>query len=318
MADKNNNEKRRKLAVDPAVDITASDPLRHIVLSDKTVQLTPTEAFAYLDMPAFRGERDVLDSHVQFLLDEAKRGRFIWEHVIIATARIKGEPTVYRINGQHTCWMRTYLPPSTTAKIRRIDYEVPDQENMRRLYGVFDRNKSRTPGHIVKALLAGTETMDGVWDSSIRSLAAGMKQWLVEKKEDQKRFGPNELAAEIDQRPALFQKVGHFVQKNIKQMHLRKAAVYAAMFATFDKQPARADEFWQPVADGLNLDCNTDPRYKLREFLLTARTDRANFGRDSVTTEDVYRICINAWNKWRKGEKAMAGLRTTDRRYKPS
>ena len=307
-------EFKKKLSIDLDFS-THGEPLKYKVITDHTVQLTHELAYQFLQLPEFKGERQVNERHVQFLVDEWNNGRFIWEHVIIATATLDG--VQYHINGQHTCWMRLYIPTNATAHVRWIDYTVTNEDALRALYGVFDRNKSRTPGHIVKALLAGTDTTDGIWDSIITKLAAGLKLWLWESHIDHRRISPNQVADKIKEYQNLFSLVAMFWQKNEIHEHLKRAPVFAALFATYDKIPSRAEEFWQPVADGLNINEVTDPRYRLREFLKASSLASSGGNKTVVNQESMYRVCINCWNKWRDGEAMKTTPRATDRRFKP-
>lgn len=303
-------------SIDTSTELAEGEAVKYKILKDEVVQLTHTLCTELLEMATFKGERDVIDSHVQYLYDEWKQGRFIWDHVIIATCTLDG--TEYRINGQHTAWARLNMPASTTARVRIIRYQVSDEDNLRRLYAVFDRNKGRTAGHIIKSLLAGRSEIEGIFDSFINRLSGGLRFWLFEKQEDYRRQGPNQMAALIQgEYNHLFQQVGLFWQRNQTHTHMRRQSVFAALFATFDKAPTKAHEFWQPVYDGLGLDSKNDPRYVLRELLTNVRVDAVSKGHRALSQEDLYRICISAWNKWRKDERVAQTFRTTDRRYKP-
>jgi len=96
---------------------------------------------------------------------------------------------------------------------------------------------------------------------------------------------------------------------------VRRAAVAGAMLATFQKAVKASDDFWGPVCDGVGLEKKNDPRWQLRNFLLTHNQSNVRTG-DLVTAEDTYRICVNLWNHWRKGEE-VSTVRTTDQRFKP-
>lgn len=152
-------------------------------------------------------------------------------------------------------------------------------------------------------------------------LSAGMKLWLFQWK-DRWMINPNDVAALVaDKHAVLFRVVGLYVQQHYgTQVWLRRAGVVAALFATFDKAGGKAPEFWDPVITGLGLTDKTDPRHTLHEFLgshtqgLTSVSARRL--RTITNAEDTFRICVLAWNKWRKGEKQKGGLRTTVDRNK--
>lgn len=304
--------------VKPALDI--AEALKCKVISDKTINFTKARAFSYLELETFEGERQVNERHVQFLYNNWVGGRFMWDHVIIAQARCDGK--FYRINGQHTCWMRVNLPDDYFIKkgeepqVREVVYEVPDEENLRTLYSTFDQNKTRSAGHVFKALLVGTNHVADVWPSVIGVLGSGLKHWLYEPA-DQRLLSANDMAEIVrDKHESLFRIVGLYFQSHYNEWRAsRRAAVIGAMFATFDASGGKAPEFWDPVITGLNLVDKSDPRYALRKWLETHYQGESGT-HEYASAEDTYRVCILAWNKWRTGQKAIATLRPTDKRVK--
>lgn len=314
-------EKPTKLVfqVKPALDI--ADTLKFQVISDKVIQFTKEKAFAYLELETFQGERPVNERHVQFLYNAWSAGRFMWDHVILCACECNGKR--YRINGQHTCWMRVNCDDTVFAKkgvgpkVREVVYQVEDEAQLRTLYSTFDQNKSRTPSHVFKALLSGTPQTQDLWPSTLSVLSAGLRHWLFESNWDKQMVTPNDLAALVSEKHEhLFKIVGLFFQKHYDGfMPVRRSSVIAALFCTFDSSSAKAPEFWEPVFDGLNLTEKTDPRYALRKFLEThSQSIRSKDTR--VSQEETFRVCISAWNKWRLGHKVVGGLRATEKRVK--
>jgi hypothetical protein len=113
------------------------------------------------------------------------------------------------------------------------------------------------------------------------------------------------------QESELFTLVGIFGCQAWKESRfmLRKPVV-AAMFETFGKVPTIASEFWETIATGLRIDSKLDARYKLREDLLKKYTPiptgrKLSDVKRNMTDEQVYRLCIVAWNRWRKDEKVQ-------------
>ena len=87
---------------------------------------------------------------------------------------------------------------------------------------------------------------------------------------------------------------------------MRRVSVAAAVYATMSKSPKIAGEFWEKVKDGLGMESNKDPRYQLREFLVTSAVraqSGTTGGKRAVTAEDAYRVCIVAWNAYRSGKE---------------
>lgn len=315
-------DKELVFQVRPAMDI--AEALKVKVISDKIINFSKKNAFAYLELDTFQGERSVNERHVQFLYNAWVGGRFMWDHVIIACCVLKDRK--FRINGQHTCWMRVNLPDDYFTKkgeepqVREVVYQVENEENMRSLYSTFDQNKTRSPSHIFRALMAGTPQAQDIWPSTLNKLNAGLKLWLYEKDKD--LLTSNDVAQLVkDKHETLFRIVGLFQQSHDKDpVFIKRAGIVAAMFATFDRAGGKAPEFWDPVANGLGLNEKHDPRYALRDYLQTHGSSKgaASVARvgNFVSSEDTYRICIAAWNKWRKGEKQTRTYQTLEKRSK--
>jgi hypothetical protein len=298
-----------------------ADKLDAEIVSDRRINLTKDRAYKFLELKTFQGERQVNERHVQHLYNAWVSGRFMWEHVIIATCECEG--TTYRLNGQHTCWVRVNIEnDGVDANVREIVYRVKDQANLRALYSTFDQNKARTQQHIIRALLVGTPTTADIWPSVIGNLASGLRFYLYEK--ETQDVSTADVAELISGKYSdLFKQVGLFYQNHYDTYFpIRRKAVISAMFATFDAAPQKSQEFWGPVCDALGFIGKGDARWQLRKFLDSHHQSKASkgvrLGRTTggyVSDEDHYRICIQAWNRWRKGEE-VAVLKPTDKRVK--
>ena len=87
---------------------------------------------------------------------------------------------------------------------------------------------------------------------------------------------------------------------------IKRQPVVAAMLATFAKDPAAALTFWTDVTFGTNL-TRGEPRWLLHGYLARSVLQfSSKNGRDRqvVGTEDMYRVCLHLWNKWRAGAKS--------------
>lgn len=279
--------------------------LRYQVLSDEEVKLTDAKAAAYIDLPVFRGERNVTDADVQRLYDCMKNGTFNAMLVILATCEFDG--VVYKINGQHTCWAKYYCT-GYEPKVREIRYKVQTEEQLRQLYATFDRNKPRSNQHITMIELANNEALKEIPITIVKFLAPGFRFWLYERETDRDRCTPEMLGSLIaNKHLQLFILVSHFYYEYVKQtremMFIRRRPVAAAMFETFNKVSTLAPDFWRPVIDGVGLENREDPRLQLRTLLQNVVINSiSRRGRRSVDDETMYNYCIPAFNKWRKGE----------------
>jgi hypothetical protein len=316
-------QEKKKLplvTVDPALNISAK--LHYEIISDKKSKMTRARAFEFLELDTFEGERRVIDNHVQFLYNQWSTGRFMWEHVIIGVCLLNDK--YYRINGQHTCWMRVNIDEGWFAKngympeVREITYKTKTEEDLRALYGTFDQNKIRSQGHIIRSALTGTSSTVDIWPSIISRLGQSMRLWLFEDNHVRRQVSGSDVAEIVSKEHSeVFRRVGLFSQQFYDGCPFsRRASVTAAMFATFDVAPKAAEEFWTPVLSGLQLQCKTDPRFQLRNFMMTTRQSMEGRFR-AVSAEDAYRVCLMAWNKWRKGQECVK-LMVVDKRPKVS
>jgi hypothetical protein len=311
------------------VGVPVSDSIKYRLISDQMINLTKAKAFELLEMDTFSGDRPVRQAWVQHLYDEWLGGRFLWHQAMVAEGYIMEQdpvtgarrPHLYRLNGQHTCWMRVNIPtdkePRTACKVRHLMYECINMDGLRELYAVIDRNASRTNAHITKVLLCDATPCSAVPMSYLNALIAGMKLWLWEGSTERNMKGsPQEMAALINGKYSeLFRIVGQYFQiKYTEWPPIKRAGIIAALFATFEKVGGLAPDFWDKVCSGLGLDSKTDPRYQLRQFSSQHTQNRTVTG--SLAAEDQYRICINMWNRWRKKESVNV-VRTTDTRMKP-
>jgi len=304
MSAKVSNEKPPKIITKKT---TLAEKLEYKIISDAKLNLTKKQAYEFLELETFEGERPVREQHVQFLFDEFKSGRFLWHNVSIASAKL-GEKT-YRINGQHTCWMRVNIPDAEDPKDATVlhrEYKVNSGEQLRALYSAFDRGAPRTSGHLGKVLLIGSQVIDGLQPSSLPKLIAGYRLWTDEAgwRTSARSGNVTEITARITKlHPVLFNIVGNFFRMNydFSMRVIQRSAVIAAMFATFDKSVKPSGEFWEPVFKGLGFESVHDPRYVLKKWLDEHGHSYYGVGSKPVSQEAAFRVCILCWNHWRQG-----------------
>lgn len=308
------------------VGVPQAESLKYRLVSDGMINLTRTKAFEILEYDSFSAERPVREGWVQYLYNEWLAGRFLWHqamvsHGIVMEAAPDGtkKPHVYRLNGQHTCWMRVNIPKDkepSVCKVRQLVYECQDMDGLREIYAVIDRNAIRTNAHITKVLLADSAACAPIPMSYVNHLIAGMRLWLFEGAWDRKFKGnPQEMSAIIQNKyPDLFRIVGtFFAVKYTEWPHIRRSGIVAALFGTFHKTGGLAGEFWDKVCSGLQFESKEDPRYQLRMFC--DNHGQAVAHGNTVCAEDLYRVSINCFNKWRKNEPVSV-CRTTETRMK--
>ena len=192
-----------------------------------------------------------------------------------------------------------------------------DTAQLKLVYSTYDRLNGRTDNHLNKLILDGTNVMEDIWTSMLSKYISGMRLWHFEVDAERRRATPDQVCAVVQTEfPQLFRTVALFCQKHASEKDLLRQAPIAAMYATFNKVPTKAEEFWNPVLDGTGLDTKTDPRWWLRRHLQEVGI-AAGARKTAMNNEDLYRICIQAWNKWRAGEKCQTAIRPTKERINP-
>jgi hypothetical protein len=259
-----------------------------------------------IDLEEFKGDRILKQKHVDYLIQSMLRGTFHPEWVNIVTCEC--EDKIYRMNGQHTAWARLDMPKDYECDVTLLEYEAETMEDMRILYASIDRSSPRTRANVIKAYLAGTDEFNGLKSHTIQLMPQGFSQWFWKTPTERHKHDGDDVAYLLKtDHYDLAMKVCAFLDKNavgLDQKHIRRAPVVAAMFATFNKAPQIAVEFWKPVADGLGIETKSDPRLKLRNELQRSAVDYAGGARSEkkrVSQEYMFRQCVAAWNAYRDG-----------------
>jgi hypothetical protein len=312
-------KKEKPLASD--ADVSISEELERMkqsktisfdLISNRVEPFTMELADKFLQMPTFIGERELRDGHVEFLIKEAKRGAFLPEIASLICCECVYDNTLRRLNGQHTCWMRSYMDKSWSPPIRVIKYKVHSEEDFRKLYASIDRGAARSKGHVITSRLFGTKEFDGVTERTIKLVESGYtvyKATSTGKGGHKVNMSADEIADDLMAGSytlaiKVAKIVGNIIGKEYRFM--RRAPVVGAMWATFNKNVGESEAFWDTVKTGVGIDDVDDPRLRLRNFLMRVAVDSGAGSRQDmmakVSGEDIYRICINMWNAYRKGE----------------
>jgi hypothetical protein len=309
---------------DSAATITSADEdgsVERFKQLDRQVSLTIDHAAEYVQLPVFRGERDVSDAHAQFLLDEMTRKNFNWDLVTLARCEFQGQH--YKINGQHTCWARIAARLAADPTVREIVYRVQDEGELRKIYRTFDRAKNRSDAHIMQVELLGKDIDPDISKAWASLVAAGVRMWRFGDIDTYKRVRPDQLATIIDGSDVkpIFTVVALFCQSRSKDSHtlIKRQPVIAAMMETFSRDTQAAITFWTDISEATNL-TKGDPRWMLYNYLKKSVLNIAGRSpgsgdRQVVRTEDMYRVCVHLWNKWRAGE-TVANVRSPASRPK--
>ena len=285
-------------------------PTRRInykLLSFKRRPFTKDLAWEFIEMDTSVAEREIHDAHVRYLFREMMSGRFLGDFTMLASCECGWDGKVRRLNGQHTSWMRDWIADDEWCPIVNvIRYRVEDERDYRELYAAIDRAYGRSPQHVVRSRLLETHGYHGLQASDINRLATGFRMWS-----GRSSFTPQPIDETCDAMEGsargLVYKVSKFLRNvthdNAPHMHSR-APVNGAMFATFSKALADSTKFWTIVRDGGQA--ADHPAQLLLRYLTSAQIHsncscRRNV--KSTTRELMYRICISAWNAYRRKQK---------------
>lgn len=280
------------------------------VVFDKKIDFTKDVARQFIEMPEFTGERPLRDGHVESLCKHAKDGTFLMEQASLIDCVCKYDSsTVRRLNGHHTCWMRHFMPDNwAPPKIRHLRYEVSSEEDFRKLYSLQDRGAARSTAHVAQARLYQVEQYKGLTKKAIKHTKDGLVYWLWgNDKTERGRHKIDEIVdlMETGQYYPICHDVASFINDlNASEYFMKRACVIGAVFATFNKAKADANQFWTSVRTGVGIDDPHDPRKTLRDYLCRMRVIGANsYNRASmVPGETMFRACIYCWNAWRRKE----------------
>jgi hypothetical protein len=281
--------------------------LRYKLISDQQRPFTKQLAGRFTTMDTFVGDRSLSPRHIARLANATAYGYFLPEFVILASCECVWDGKERRLNGQHTCWMRRLFPASWKPKVRVIRYRVETEKGFRKLYSVIDRAWGRNNRHVVKSKLYGTPPYKGISPDGLNRLSSGLRMWAgkgsncalsIDETTDSMLNGSGILTIRV----AKF--LDSITALNAGHMY-RRAPVTGALFATFDRCLSAALEFWKIVRDG--GEAPDHPAQMLMKYLISTEIHSNCSGgpRTKITTsrENMYRVCIEAWNAFRKGEK---------------
>jgi len=278
------------------------------LITRTTVELTTELAMEILELPEFKPDRGCDDNWVAQLVLRIKNGSFRQELVQIIVCTLEGKR--YRINGQHCCWARVNCEmPDLRLNVQMLTYHAENEHDMRQLYTQVDRAKPRTKSECISAMLFGSDKFPDLSKKTIKQLSEGLTlwQWGLHGIKSTKR-SPEDISYLLEgEYYGLALKVAKLlIQCQSQSMkHMRRSPVYAAMFATVNKNEVDANTFWLAVRDGTNLNMN-DPQRRLRDALMSNAINAVHGGglhKSLVPIAEMYTWCVNCWNAFRAGEE---------------
>ena len=281
-------------------------PVQRKLVYDRLMPFTRKLAKKFTQMDAFIGERAIRSKWVNQLITEAKLGRFLGEESALISCKCGWDGAERRVNGQHTAHMRLNMPPTWNPLVRVRQYYAKTDADFRAIYSIVDGGARRTSKEVVTAVLYGTADYSSMTTHQLSRLVMGIRLWKCSPA----KTGPSIhdiLASMQTGTRDLAHEVNRFMLRiradNAPHMHNR-AAVMAAMFATFERSRKDATEFWTRVRDG-GVD-TTHPAQTLMKYLISVKVHASDRGdqlrhKRAAPREIIYRACIEAWNAFRRG-----------------
>jgi hypothetical protein len=298
------------------VSMERENRIKFRTVRSEIVPFTQELATKFIEMPTFIGERALYSRHVDKMVADAKNGKFLNMESGLASCTCEWDGVERRLNGQHTCWMRTYMPANWCPNIRVTKYSAPSEEDFRELYCTFDSNAPRTPGQKTIAALRGSDGFKDITNARmLQDLKSALTLWVGATSGNSRITFDDTMDMMKGKHHKVLIDVANYLQdftfRSAPHM-CHRAAVIAAMFSTFSKNISESTDFWNMVRDGGNP---SHPAVALNKYLHRTRVHKGQLERNytRVSSEEMLRVCIVAWNAYRRKDELKI-LRTPDRR----
>jgi hypothetical protein len=273
----------------------------------RTVRVTSRIAHEFAVMAPPPRERPRSELRIMVYSRAVNAGTF--RPVTWARAYCKENGETCRVNGQHTSEVFEGLceKPGIQPLYAIIEqYECETLDDVSRLYSTFDsKMQSRSTGDINRSFAACVAALSDLPERPIGLAVSGIA-YAEHQDAYTRATQPAERAEKLLEFPDFvvwLHQVGFGGSgRTDTNAHLKRMAVAAAMFATYQKHKRLATEFWTAVREetGTTPDCGDR---KLARFLLThgLRAIRHQRTRYRVKDREFYSKSLLAWNAWRKG-----------------
>jgi len=270
------------------------------LIEERVVSLTKEFCEELGKLEHVEWERPLNERHVDRIVHLMKSGHFHPEWVIVMIGIIGKRRML--CNAKHTMYARAHHMPDTyNPPVRVLTYEADDEEQLRETYSQIDQHASRTVGQQSDAFLYKSAYFPEASKVAVRLLVKGFRWSQCDSKTRRSKFSVTKVVNILIADPLLTTAnmvllcMGAGTNK-----HLYKAPVVGAMFTLLCKSPKESALFWDAVRDGAGLQAD-DPRLKLRTHLLAMSGKRGVSSDEQM--EKTYRVCIHAWNAFRRGER---------------
>lgn len=273
-----------------------------LIGTPKTQKATKKLAQEFSSMDAAPHDRPLSERRLLVYERLLKEGKF--RPITWASAFCKETGGTYRVNGKHTSMMLVAWDDPVDLYITVERYECDTLDDVGRLYATFDsKMQSRSANDIYYSFAACVPELRDVAVRTIPLSVAGMGLYLSGPVLNTSRTQPADRAELLLEHSPFVVWLDELLQgKSNVNSHMKRAAVCAAIFATYQKHSPDALKFWEEVRDETAPKPGL-PSRKLAHYLV-ANFSRMGKGKQRVAIKDreVYCKCLTAWNAWRKDE----------------
>lgn len=275
-----------------------------LLSSPKTTKVTKAIVKEFADMEPAPRDRPLSERRVEVYKKIAEQGGF--RPLTWASAKCGETGSVYRVNGKHTSTMLSRLDKLPDDLYVTVDrYYCDELDDVAKLYATFDsRLQSRNTADINRSFASCVPELGEVAARTINLVVSGIA--FHQYGTDYSRLQPAERAEALLEHHG-FAVWAHnlFGHSDNTNPHMKRVAVFAAMFGSYCVSKSDAEKFWVAVMEETGTSPNLPDR-KLARFLLLYHSKKASgsdkSARYRVTDKEYYVKCVHAWNAWRKGE----------------
>jgi hypothetical protein len=267
-------------------------------LKSATVQpMTHDLAIKFRDMKPWAGERELQKQRLDHLKRKIEHGLavpFQWAYGVLP------DETEIRINAQHSSTvlaaMNGNMPEGLMATVS--EYALNDMEDAALLFRQYDDRVSSRKEADISGVYQGLYDPIKNVDRRVAQLAIQGIVWYNKMVVGLPTLDGDDIYTMF--REARYHTfivwLGNLI--DIKQPELKKVAVVAAIFGTFDTNSQEAKLFWENVARGGDPDDQSNPATVLDEWLqsVAKKIDKATL---NLKPAEFYQGCVMAWNAQR-------------------
>lgn len=272
--------------------------------SENRFTLTPQYARDLLKKNDFKNQRDVGKARLHELTEKIHDGRFRVGYIDIG---VMPDGREYLVNGQQSCI--SILAANKSSDGILTIWDCLDEVELVTLWNQYDTGGVRSNSAMAKSY---TSIFGDRWTkNSISLLAASIA--AAEKGVSFRSLGfatPSKegriLLLKHNQRVASIARDVIFGEDgDTKCKHMARVPVAAVILKSAELDEADTREFWGAVNTGLGFTGPNDPAYRVREYLMDAKTSPS--AKKTVnkldSQETMMAKCAFAWNCFRRGDE---------------